>query len=321
MTQSPSPIVDEVAASKEHREVIADRDWWQQAGDVLGLKLFGFTYRAVGAFRDPADHDATVNLTGKVAERLISLVSPPKGGLKIDREVLRRQIERDPEEGEIGVGFELADPEGMERLAMAALPAWARDEILRLRALVSPPKAGTGEPVGYVTQETVDELGAGRIGGYIFPAKTLSPEYEVPLYANPEPRGDGVRVKPLEWVHIPSLDVWSANGGIYWAWERNGVGYWRRWHPQDNENHQVDGDGEAAEAAAQAHFEAEIRKHLLPPVGDSRAEIVEALEAARDLAKTMEGLTGCRSDDDYVWSAQAKIEAALASIEQEETKP
>lgn len=70
------------------------------------------------------------------AVRRAALTSPSAiKGLKIDREALRRQIERDPDEGEIGVGFELFDPDGMERLAMAALPAWARDEILRLRAL------------------------------------------------------------------------------------------------------------------------------------------------------------------------------------------
>lgn len=66
-----------MSQSKEHREAISDRDWWQQAGDVLGLKLFGFTYRAIGAFRDPADNDATVNLTGKVAERLTLLAPLP----------------------------------------------------------------------------------------------------------------------------------------------------------------------------------------------------------------------------------------------------
>lgn len=60
----------------EHETVLRDRDWWQSAGDVLGLKLFGFTYRAVGSFRDPSDHDATVNLTGKVAERLIAMTAP-----------------------------------------------------------------------------------------------------------------------------------------------------------------------------------------------------------------------------------------------------
>lgn len=42
--------------------------------------------------------------------------------------------------------------------------------------------------------------------------------------------------------------------------------------------------------------------------------VMSGLEAARDLAKTMEGLTACRSDDDYVWGAQEKIEAAISAL-------
>lgn len=62
--------------------------------------------------------------------------------------------------------------------------------------------------------------------------------------------------------------------------------------------------------------------HLKLPVGygdvaapPSEREVIEAgLLAAKELAKTMEGLTGCRGDDDYVWGAQEKIAAALRSL-------
>lgn len=59
------------------------------------------------------------------------------------------------------------------------------------------------------------------------------------------------------------------------------------------------------------------------PASGGEGVIEAGLLAARDLAKTMEGLTGCRSDDDYVWSAQAKIEAAIAtlSLQQGEVEP
>lgn len=52
-----------------------------------------------------------------------------------------------------------------------------------------------------------------------------------------------------------------------------------------------------------------------PVPSASMGRVREALLAARDLAKTMEGLTSCRSDDDYVWGAQAKIEAAIAALD------
>lgn len=45
------------------------------------------------------------------------------------------------------------------------------------------------------------------------------------------------------------------------------------------------------------------------------ADVVrDALEAAKELAETVEELTGCRADDDYVWGVQEKIAAALASL-------
>lgn len=41
-------------------------------------------------------------------------------------------------------------------------------------------------------------------------------------------------------------------------------------------------------------------------------ELVAALKQAKDLAKVAEGMTGCRSDDDWVWGIQKTIDEALA---------
>lgn len=41
-------------------------------------------------------------------------------------------------------------------------------------------------------------------------------------------------------------------------------------------------------------------------------EMLEALEACKEMARVMEGLCACRGDDDWVWGIQAKIDAALS---------
>lgn len=72
--------------------------------------------------------------------------------VKIDREALRKRIENDPDEGEIGAGFEMFTPEAvaaLERLAFAALPRWAQDELTALRAAPHP------SPVSEEVTETV----------------------------------------------------------------------------------------------------------------------------------------------------------------------
>lgn len=43
-------------------------------------------------------------------------------------------------------------------------------------------------------------------------------------------------------------------------------------------------------------------------------ELLAALKEAKSLAVTMAGLTACRSDDEWVWGIQAKIDAALALV-------
>lgn len=42
-----------------------------------------------------------------------------------------------------------------------------------------------------------------------------------------------------------------------------------------------------------------------------RAAFLPALEAAESRLKIMAGMTGCRSDDDFVWEAQDLVDAAL----------
>jgi hypothetical protein len=44
-------------------------------------------------------------------------------------------------------------------------------------------------------------------------------------------------------------------------------------------------------------------------------DMLEALVAAKELADVMEGLTSGRSDDEWVWAAQATINAAIAKAE------
>jgi len=167
------------------------------------------------------------------------------------------------------------------------LTGWWRDRLDALAAaLVSPP----GEPVAFVTDNIgvlfahnapiramLDALPAPPVGQKL-----------LPLYANHEARRDGVRVTDAEALH-------GAIISRVMPFTRN-----------DMTNEQAASFGEDLMGM--------IQSALLPPIGDGRAEIVEALEAARDLAKTMEGLTAGRSDDDYVWAAQAKIEAAIRAL-------
>ena len=43
-----------------------------------------------------------------------------------------------------------------------------------------------------------------------------------------------------------------------------------------------------------------------------RSDILEALIAAREAANVLEGMTGCRGDDDWVWGLQKQLDAAIA---------
>lgn len=60
-----------------------------------------------------------------------------------------------------------------------------------------------------------------------------------------------------------------------------------------------------------------IATELVNAVGCSDAKDAEisklrdALLAAKEVVDVAEGMTSCRSDDDFIWSAQKKIDAAL----------
>lgn len=56
----------------EVRILFADRDWWREAGSVVGLDLRGWTFRREGQFVD-ATTGVSVHLPGSVAERLIAI--------------------------------------------------------------------------------------------------------------------------------------------------------------------------------------------------------------------------------------------------------
>jgi hypothetical protein len=51
--------------------------------------------------------------------------------------------------------------------------------------------------------------------------------------------------------------------------------------------------------------------HLARAIMDERSAFLPALEAAESRLKIMAGMTGCRSDDDFVWEAQDLVDAAL----------
>lgn len=125
----------------------------------------------------------------------------------------------------------------------------------------------------------------------------------------------GVRVKPLEWD--PGKRVYFQGRGIL-GWlayvsAKDDDGYtgafWYKRQPFETL--------EAAQSAADADYASRILSAIeaAPPI--DRASVIEALQAARGLAETMRGLSGCRSDDEWVWAAQEKIEAALRALTHE----
>ena len=48
---------------------------------------------------------------------------------------------------------------------------------------------------------------------------------------------------------------------------------------------------------------------------DLKEKMLTALKAAKELADVMEWLTASRSDDEFVWAVQEKINAAIAQAE------
>ena len=46
-------------------------------------------------------------------------------------------------------------------------------------------------------------------------------------------------------------------------------------------------------------------------------QIADVLKQCDELGKVAEKMTGCRSDDEYVWGIQAKVAAAIRSLGRE----
>jgi len=138
-----------------------------------------------------------------------------------------------------------------------AILRFALEARLSGEALVSPPKAGAGEPVGWVTAEI---LAAMKRGERVVPGWKYSADFCIPLYANHEARGDGVRVTDevvdREWDRLCEKDDRSS--------------------PVEYPDMALITRDELAEAMRTA----------LPPLGDGRAEIVEACIAAVEKARS-----------------------------------
>jgi hypothetical protein len=67
------------------------------------------------------------------------------------------------------------------------------------------------------------------------------------------------------------------------------------------------------QAAGPNHYGSREWNDRVSAIGEG-SRVIEALEAAKELAKVAEGLTGCRADDDFVWGVQAKIDTALSAL-------
>lgn len=121
----------------------------------------------------------------------------------------------------------------------------------------------------------------------------------------PASREEGLRVRPLVWADIPSLNVWSARAPIggYWAWCREGTGYWTR---LEDIGHQAQTAGTTlfdAEHAAQADYEQRILSALIPTKP-------EAKEPAEDLLRDIRDHI---DDPEYIKLLRPEIDAALQS--------
>lgn len=111
----------------------------------------------VGVHIVPGDTQA-IAAWNRRASTSASEAEPVAVTMTIDREALRKRIENDPDEGEIGAGFEMFTPEAevaLERMAFAALPRWAQDELTALRAAATLPTPASDDQVEAVTDEMV----------------------------------------------------------------------------------------------------------------------------------------------------------------------
>jgi predicted GNAT family acetyltransferase len=70
---------------------------------------------------------------------------------------------------------------------------------------------------------------------------------------------------------------------------------------------------------SETYFRIASASDILPDRGEANArlmasapDLLEALKAAKEVVDVAEGMTACRSDDAFIWSAQKLINAALA---------
>lgn len=63
------------------------------------------------------------------------------------------------------------------------------------------------------------------------------------------------------------------------------------------------------------YADAEAFAPFLVTAINAYGDMLVALKAAKELADVMEGLSSGRSDDEWIWAAQAQINAAIAKAE------
>jgi len=152
-------------------------------------------YRGRDSQDEPFSQMASAAITAYLATTRTSEAEPV--AVTIDREALRKRIENDPDEGEIGAGFEMFTPEAevaLERMAFAALPRWAQDELTALRAAATLTTTHTSEaePVAWMPKVAIDvfqKCGADeRLASKAWSYKATSDA--VALYTLPTPASD-----------------------------------------------------------------------------------------------------------------------------------
>jgi hypothetical protein len=125
--------------------------------------------------------------------------------------------------------------------------------------------------------------------------------------------GPEVKVKQLEFVEeVPNWFVARALGSTYEVRltdrgnvrVRNPIG--RKWE-------YFHGEIQDALRAMNSDYKARILSALTPApdLASENERLRVALEAAKKVVDVAEHMTSCRSDDEFVWDAQKKINAAL----------
>jgi hypothetical protein len=163
----------------------------------------------------------------------------------------------------------------------------AQDAAKAIASLVSPPKAGSGEPVGFINAQGGFLLTDAGAEWFKTAMANAGPApvgiAALPLYANHEARGDGVRVTDDLFTH---REAWRT--GLVLAKhssqpptvDMDDRAYWQ---------HEIDVFDRVFAALEAA----------LPPLGDGRAEIVEAVARAIDKHIDAAPVDGINAEGDY----------------------